>query len=299
MSTAAAPPRRIAIVGWGHLGQYLVECMKASPHLFTLACVWARDAKKLEDDRIPPAARCVDLAHIADFTPDLIVEVCHPSVTIAWGEHFLSVGDFYIGSPTALADDTVRCQLEEACKRTSRAVYVPTGAMWGAEDIRRMADRGTLASLTVTMAKHPASMKLEGDLGDKVTAMLEDMQKRGLTPTSLTSSMPALVLYDGCVKDLCPLAPNNVNTMAAASIAAHNLGFGKVQAQLIADPSLTAHVITITACGKPLPDGSTFRVHTDRSNPAAPGAVTGTATYASFYSSLLATTGKHGGIYLC
>jgi hypothetical protein len=28
---------------------------------------------------------------------------------------------------------------------------------------------------------------------------------------------------------LCPLAPNNVNTMACAALAAHNLGFDKVK----------------------------------------------------------------------
>ncbi len=39
----------------------------------------------------------------------------------------------------------------------------------------------------------------------------------------------------GPVRGLCPLAPNNVNTMAAAAIAAHNLGFDKVTGCLIAD----------------------------------------------------------------
>ena len=40
----------------------------------------------------------------------------------------------------------------------------------------------------------------------------------------------------GSVRGLCPLAPNNVNTMAAASMAAHNLGFDKVEGCLISDP---------------------------------------------------------------
>ena len=38
------------------------------------------------------------------------------------------------------------------------------------------------------------------------------------------------------MRDLCPLAPNNVNTMAVAAIAGHNLGFGGVQGCLVADP---------------------------------------------------------------
>lgn len=40
----------------------------------------------------------------------------------------------------------------------------------------------------------------------------------------------------GSVRELCPLAPNNVNTMAAAAIAAHNLGFDKTQGCIVADP---------------------------------------------------------------
>ena len=40
----------------------------------------------------------------------------------------------------------------------------------------------------------------------------------------------------GPVRDLCPLAPNNVNTMACAAIAAHNLGFDGVVGCLVADP---------------------------------------------------------------
>ena len=40
----------------------------------------------------------------------------------------------------------------------------------------------------------------------------------------------------GCIRDLCPLAPNNVNTMAAAALAAHNLGFDKAQGCIVADP---------------------------------------------------------------
>lgn len=37
------------------------------------------------------------------------------------------------------------------------------------------------------------------------------------------------------MRDLCPLAPNNVNTMAAAALAAHNLGFDGVQGSIVAD----------------------------------------------------------------
>lgn len=51
------------------------------------------------------------------------------------------------------------------------------------------------------------------------------------------------ILYSGPVRQLCPMAPNNVNTMACAAIAAHNLGFDKTQGILICDNSLKAHII--------------------------------------------------------
>jgi hypothetical protein len=41
-------------------------------------------------------------------------------------------------------------------------------------------------------------------------------------------------LYRGPVRELCPLAPNNVNTMAAAAVAATNLGFDKTIGRLVA-----------------------------------------------------------------
>lgn len=41
----------------------------------------------------------------------------------------------------------------------------------------------------------------------------------------------------GPVRQLCALAPNNVNTMAGAAVAAHTLGFDKVKALLISDPA--------------------------------------------------------------
>lgn len=84
-----------------------------------------------------------------------------------------------------------------------------------------MADRNTLKGLKVTMKKHPTSLKLEGSLKEKLE--------------NYNDSENPLVLYEGPVRDLCHLAPNNVNTMAVGALSAQNLGFDKVQACLVAD----------------------------------------------------------------
>ena len=73
--------------------------------------------------------------------------------------------------------------------------------------------------LTVTMKKHPDAFKLNGDLAEL---------------NSKVQNEP-VILYEGPVRKLCPRAPNNVNTMAAASIAASNLGLDNVVGKLVAD----------------------------------------------------------------
>ena len=56
------------------------------------------------------------------------------------------------------------------------------------------------------------------------------------TEPNLFSERLVLCYIAGPVRDLCPLAPNNVNTMAAAAIAAHNLGFDKTLGSIVSDP---------------------------------------------------------------
>ena len=71
------------------------------------------------------------------------------------------------------------------------------------------------------MRKHPDAFRVSGQLADLNTL------------ATVTNS--AVTLYDGPVRELCPLAPNNVNTMAAAALAAHNLGFDLVTGKLVAE----------------------------------------------------------------
>ena len=107
------------------------------------------------------------------------------------------------------------------------------------------------------------------------------------------------MLFDGPVRELCPLAPNNVNTMAMAALAASGtIGLDGTVGRLVCDTSLDAHVIEIEARG---PGDPPFHVKTVRFNPAKPGAVTGNATYNSFKSSMLvATAARLGdGMHFC
>ncbi|XP_028396629.1 putative L-aspartate dehydrogenase [Dendronephthya gigantea] len=223
MSENRSKVRRVGVVGFGHLGQYLVKSILDSKDL-ELGFVWNRTYESVlghvDNDLI-----LKDLEKFTERKVDLIVEVAHPCITDKFGEKFLEHADYMIGSPTTLANEAIQQKIYAKALSNSHGhgLYVPSGAFWGAEDVRKMADRGTLKELKVTMKKTPSAFKLCGELKEKNEKVTKD----------------PVVLYSGPVKDLCPLAPNNVNTMAVAAIAAHNLGFSGVHGCLVADPRLS------------------------------------------------------------
>ncbi|XP_026644955.1 putative L-aspartate dehydrogenase isoform X3 [Microtus ochrogaster] len=219
---------------------------------------------------VPPALQLQDLTALEERHPDLVVEVAHPNIIHESGVQILRHANLLVGSPSALADQTTEQRLMEASNHWGHTVFVARGALWGSEDIRRLDEAGGLQSLRVTMATHPDGFRLEGSLA------------------AAHSSGPRTVLYEGPVRGLCPLAPRNSNTMAAAALAAPSLGFDGVIGVLVADLSLTdMHVVDVELNGPPGPTGHCFTVHTHRENPAQPGAVTGSATVTAFWHSLL------------
>ncbi|CAI5445981.1 unnamed protein product [Caenorhabditis angaria] len=255
---------RVAIIGYGHLGKFLIEKLRLEPD-FEIVKIWNRT--KSEENEEVQTLDTINASNLSNI--DLVIEVAHPKIIHDYGQLILENCDLFIGSPTCLADQKLFDNLKSVGTKFNRKILVPSGAFWGANDIQKMAEVGTLKNLTVTMIKHPSSFKLGSPLFEK-------------NEEAKLKKEEATVLYEGSVRGLCPLAPNNVNTMAGGAIAASNLGFDGVTAKLISDPKMTDwHVVEVLAEG---PDG--FQVLTTRKNPAKPGAVTGQLTYFSFLSSI-------------
>ncbi|CAB4061267.1 nadX [Lepeophtheirus salmonis] len=162
--------KSVGIVGFGNLGKHLYEFINESPNL-RVAFVWNRTASVFDSSLKVP--KDLILHHLEDIVlrlPDIIVEVAHPNITHKYGELFLKNADTMLGSPTALADPILKAKLLAACKM--HGLYIPSGAFWGGEDIRKMADSNTLKGLTVTMTKHPTAVAAHNLGFDKVRGRL-------------------------------------------------------------------------------------------------------------------------------
>lgn len=264
-------PARVGLLGYGSLGRFLAKEIQAAPDL-ELAFVWNRSADRVREaiaaGELPEGCLIESLEDgLACEHVDVVAEVCHPQVAKDACSAVLPHAHLYVGSPTAFADDTWLNGVQVNLLSSQTSVFLPVGALWGAWDIQRLSACGALKKLRVTMKFHPDALKLQPPLSEKL-AQYEPAKE--------------FVVFEGSVRELAPLAPNNVNTMACAAIAAGKAhGLDGVEACLVADDRLEAHVIIIEAEG---PNG--FKVETRRTNPAAAKAVTGQLTYASFFASL-------------
>ena len=68
---------RVGVVGYGHLGQYLVDQIERQPGL-ELAWVWNRSSLR---GRLADHLILEDLSQCGQNSPEIIVEVAHPSIT--------------------------------------------------------------------------------------------------------------------------------------------------------------------------------------------------------------------------
>jgi len=282
----------VGLLGFGHCGKYLYDSILNDPATssrFEVGWVWNRTASALDGDiTVPKTLRLESLDEmlLENRKVHLVVEVAHPSISAQWASKVIEAGiDFYIGSPTAMADPTTEDAIRKSASMSTSALYIPAGALWGAQDIQSMANRNNLNKLTITMKKHPASFRLTDTEVDLKRESALDIEGE-------------VVLYEGPVRGLCPLAPNNVNTMACAAMAAHTLGFDGTIGRLVCDRDLETHEVEIEALGHPNPkSGARFQLHVCRSSPAPPGAVTSTATYGSFLESMRKAHGRGNGVH--
>ena len=271
--------RRIGIVGYGKLGQHLVRTVTDAADL-ELAFVWNRDPAGIGPE-IPAEQRLGQLEDFAQFEPDLVVEVAHPTITWEHGARFLSHCNYLAGSPTAFARDGVEDEMRKrADNGEGRGLYIPRGALPGLSEVLRMVEAGKLGAAEICMQKHPSSLKYGRELDPPLSA----------TATERT-------IYDGPLRELCALAPNNVNTMAVLALASQ-LGFDSVRAKLVADPSLEHHITSVRLLGHDS-GGPRYSLDLVRKAPAGAGAVTSIATLSTFAASMLGAHGRGAGVHFC
>jgi aspartate dehydrogenase len=162
---------------------------------------------------------------------DAVAECAGHEAVRSYGQRVLESGaDFLVTSVGAFADTALFERLLAAAKANKRRLILPSAGI-GALDILSSAAVGGLDQVTVTVRKDPSAWK------GTVAETLVDLD-------ALTQPH---TVFDGPVREGARLYPQNVNISAAAAIA--SLGLDKTRVVIVADPTITTHIVELEASG--------------------------------------------------
>ncbi|MBV8962547.1 MAG: aspartate dehydrogenase [Hyphomicrobiales bacterium] len=227
-SDASQSPLRVAIAGYGAIGQSLAASLKAGIPGVTLTAVASRDTERLRaalpaDTRV----RAVPVAELRDHA-DVIIE-CAPAAALpSIAVPSLEAGrSLIVLSCGALLQNE---QLIELARRKGGRIIVPTGALLGLDAVLAAAE-GKIESVRMTTRKPPGGL-----------AGAPFLVERGLDMAAVKE--PTLV-FEGSARDAARGFPANVNVAVALSLA--GIGADRTRIAIWADPTVrrNTHLIEV------------------------------------------------------
>jgi len=240
-------PLRIALIGFGAIGQYVEGALRDDPGCQVSAVIVRPARVKEVAAQVGADIEVTDAVGKLGVTPDLIVEVAghgglqdHGCAALQAGYRLLVV------SVGALADAALRNALNAAAEQGGGVALIAPGAVGGIDALAG-ARQGGLDRVTYVSRKPPAAWK--GTPGEALC--------------DLDSLTEPFVLFEGPADVAAQTYPKNANV--AATVALAGVGFDRTAVQVIADPAAPGNVHEIEAVGafgrmmvrlegKPLPE---------------------------------------------
>jgi aspartate dehydrogenase len=219
---------RVGLIGAGAIGRDVVALIRRN--LARSVEVPIVLARRKRPDEQPPVTDDIDtfLRHELD----AVIEGAGHEALLAHGEKVLDAGaDLVITSTGAFAADAALFErLARAAQRNGRKVLVASAGI-GAVDILAGTAEGGLDRVTITVRKDPSAW-----YG---------------TPAERKVDLGALaaptVIFDGSPREGAALYPKNVNISATVALA--GIGLDKTRLVIVADPTITTHIVEVEAEG--------------------------------------------------
>ncbi len=225
-----SPPMRVGLVGFGAVGRLVAAAVvagEAGPAVLTAVLEPNPDACR-EIPRGTLHAGSLDELLATD--PEVVVEVAgHPALR-AVAEDVLRAGRTLVTiSVGALADDAFRESLLATAAIHNGRLVIPSGAIGGLDALESARDAG-LDTVTHTVRKPPLAILSAAEAAELVAA-----------------GAPR-VLFEGRAREAARLFPENVNVVAAVSLA--GIGLDRTVARVIADPAVSRNMHEVQASGE-------------------------------------------------
>jgi aspartate dehydrogenase len=162
---------------------------------------------------------------------DVVVEAAGHAGLKLYGERALRGGlDVLAVSVGAFADEEFNSSVTRAAEESRRRLLVPSGALGGLDAISA-ASVGELDQVVLVARKPPAAWK---------GTAAEDAASRAVSEP--------VCIYEGRAREAARLFPQNVNVVAALSLA--GIGFDRTAIRMFADPAVKHNTFELYATGE-------------------------------------------------
>lgn len=244
MTGTTTRPRRVALIGYGALGQAVAGELVAGK----LPGVAFAGTLTRHDSSRPDVGACwARLDELLAAQPDLVVEVAGHTALAAHAPACLQAGcDVLAASVGALMDEDLHQRLLAAARDGGSRLLVPSGAMGGIDYLSAARRIGPVA-VTYRGRKPLGAWK-----GTAAEAMLD-----------LSSVRQATTFFRANAREAARRFPQNANVVAALALAVEDAD--AVSVELIADPGVRANIHEVEA------HGGAGTLHLTVENEAMPG----------------------------
>jgi aspartate dehydrogenase len=216
---------RLGLIGYGAIGKHVEAAGLENIELVSVL------VKRPRPDQRQGGRLTHDPERFFAHKFDAVAECAGHEAVRAHGQRVLDGGaDLLVTSVGAFTDDALFDRLLAAAKANGRRLILPSAGI-GALDILSGTAVGGLDSVSVTVRKDPSAWK--GTIAE--------------TLCDLDALTEPKIVFDGPVREGARFYPQNVNISAAAAIA--GIGLDRTRVVIVADPTITTHIVELEARG--------------------------------------------------
>ena len=218
---------RVAIGGFGAIGQEVTRALDDGIPGLALAAVSARDEEKARRNLagLKGDVALLPLAELASHA-DIVIECAPAAVFRELALPAIEAGRILV--PLSVGQLLVHADLEARAAETGARILVPTGALLGLDAVRAAAE-GTIESVTMVTRKPPRGL-----------AGAPYLSENAIDLDTITASTR---IFKGTAREGARGFPANVNVAAALSLA--GIGPDRTMLEIWADPEVTRNTHTI------------------------------------------------------
>jgi aspartate dehydrogenase len=228
---------RVAVIGVGSIGRYLIDGVQAGragqARIVGIAAGPKSMPRLAELGSIVGCPWVTNPLELLTEKPDIVVEAASQAAVRQYAVAVLEGGaDVLIMSVGALADPALVARVTGSAQRHGRRVHLPAGAIGGL-DVLGAAALDRLDEVTLVTSKPPRGL-----------AGAPFFESH---PMDLETITERTVLFEGAATEAVRLFPANVNVAAVLSLA--GIGPERTRMQVVADPMLDRNVHEVFARG--------------------------------------------------